>query len=297
MPRRPIYLNRSDRMALALLALVALAALIILWGTGGDMGHTPAVAADSMGVAGSPAAMAPHGEYTYAAGERRARLTAFDPNTADSTQLLQLGLQPWQVRSIYRYRAHGGVFRRPSDFARLYGLTAGQYRALEPYIRISADYRPAADVYARPEPAEPLARDTLRYPVKLKPTERVALNTADTTLLKRVPGIGSYYARRIVSYRQRLGGYVSVSQLAEIEGMPAEAMAYFTVDASHIQRLRINELTLAQLRRHPYIDYLQARDICDYRRLKGPIASLAQLRLLHVFPEAALDRLRPYIEF
>ena len=136
-----------------------------------------------------------------------------------------------------------------------------------PPVSIAPDYRPAAEVYARSEAAEPSARDTLRYPVKLKPTERVALNSADTALLKRVPGIGSYYARRIVNYRRQLGGYVSVSQLAEIEGMPAEAMAYFTVDASHIQRLRINELTLAQL------------------------------RLLHVFPEAALDRLRPYIEF
>ena len=284
-------------MALALLALVALAALVLLWGTGADMGHTPAVAADSVGATNGPAAVAPCGEGTYATGERRVRLTEFDPNTADSTLLLQIGLQPWQVRCIYRYRAHGGVYRRPSDFARLYGLTAGQYRALEPYIRIAPDYRPAAEVYARSEAAEPSARDTLRYPVKLKPTERVALNSADTALLKRVPGIGSYYARRIVNYRRQLGGYVSVSQLAEIEGMPAEAMAYFTVDASHIQRLRINELTLAQLRRHPYIDYLQARDICDYRRLKGPISSLAQLRLLHVFPEAALDRLRPYIEF
>ena len=284
-------------MALALLVLVALAALILLWGAGGGMGHTPAVAADSVGATNGPAPVAPREEGAYATGERRVRLTEFDPNPADSTLLLQIGLQPWQVRCIYRYRAHGGVYRRPSDFARLYGLTAGQYRALEPYIRIAPDYRPAAEVYARPEAVEPLPRDTLRYPVKLKPTERVALNTADTTLLKRVPGIGSYYARRIVNYRRQLGGYVSVSQLGEIEGMPAEAMAYFTVDASHIQRLRINELTLAQLRRHPYIDYLQARDICDYRRLKGPISSLAQLRLLHVFPEAALDRLRPYIEF
>ena len=171
-------------MALALLTLMALAALILLWGTGADMGHTPAVAADSTGTAETPAAMAPRGAYAYATGEHRVRLTEFDPNTADSTLLLQIGLQPWQVRNIYRYRAHGGVYRRPSDFARLYGLTAGQYRALEPYIRISPDYRPAADVYARSEAGEPSARDTLRYPVKLKPTERVALNTADTTLLK-----------------------------------------------------------------------------------------------------------------
>ena len=65
---------------------------------------------------------------------------AFDPNTADSTQLLRLGLKPWQVRSIYRYRAKGGVFSEPADFARVYGLTLKQYRELEPYIRIGRDY-------------------------------------------------------------------------------------------------------------------------------------------------------------
>ena len=70
---------------------------------------------------------------------RQIKLFAFDPNTADSTQLEQLGLQRWQIRNIYRYRKAGGIYRRPQDFASLYGLTAGQYKQLEPYIRISAD--------------------------------------------------------------------------------------------------------------------------------------------------------------
>ena len=71
-------------------------------------------------------------------------LFPFDPNTADSTALLRLGLQPWQVRAIYKYRARGGVYRQPSDFARLYGLTQQRYRQLKPYIRIGQDYQPAA---------------------------------------------------------------------------------------------------------------------------------------------------------
>ena len=74
-----------------------------------------------------------------------ARLFAFDPNTADSSTLLRLGLKPWQVRSIYKYRAHGGHFRKPQDFARLYGLTLAQYRRLEPYISIKSEVM-AADV-------------------------------------------------------------------------------------------------------------------------------------------------------
>lgn len=109
----------------------------------------------------------------------------------------------------------GRVYTKPSDFARLYGLTAKQYRELEPYITISSDYRPASELLPKEKQVE---RDTVRYPVKISPTEHIALNTADTTMLRKVPGIGSYYAHRIVSYRERLGGFVDVEQLREIEG-------------------------------------------------------------------------------
>ena len=137
-----------------------------------------------------------HGNQYYSQLQRRPlRLVPFDPNTADSTVLLGLGLQEWQVRNIYKYRAAGGVYRRPLDFARLYGLTRKQYRELEPYIRISDDYLPAATLIKSEAVIE---RDTVRYPVKIKPTERIEVNTADTSMLKRVPGIGSYFARRIV---------------------------------------------------------------------------------------------------
>ena len=66
-----------------------------------------------------------HARTTYyaVAPNHRAERFCFDPNTADSTQLLRLGLQPWQVRNIYRYRARGGIYRTREDFARLYGLT------------------------------------------------------------------------------------------------------------------------------------------------------------------------------
>jgi len=220
-------------------------------------------------------------------------LFPFDPNTADSTALLRLGLQPWQVRNIYKYRANGGVYSKPSDFARLYGLTVKQFRKLEPYIRISPDYLPASTLVER----EKSMRDTSLYPMKLKETERIALNTADTTALKRVPGIGSYYARSVVRYGERLGGYVSVDQLDEIDGFPAESKHYFYISNPQPKRLNVNTLTLSELRRHPYIGYYRARTITEYRRLHGRINSLEELRFDRDFTPEAIARLSPYIEF
>ena len=214
----------------------------------------------------------------------------FDPNTADSTQLLRLGLHPFQVRSIYRYRAQGGVFRTKRDFAQLYGLTKKDYLRLEPYIRISDDYQPASTLFQKDE------RDTLRYPVKIKDGEHITLNTADTTQLMRVPGIGSYYAKEIIRHGKWIGGYVNVNQLDEIDGFPQSAKKYFVINHPTPQRININKLSLQELRRHPYINYYQAKAIIDYRRLHGDIKNLQDLRFSKDFSEDAIQRLEPYIE-
>ncbi|MCR5513055.1 MAG: helix-hairpin-helix domain-containing protein [Prevotella sp.] len=215
----------------------------------------------------------------------------FDPNTADSTQLLRLGLHPFQVRSIYRYRAQGGVFRTKRDFAQLYGLTKKDYLRLEPYIRISDDYQPASTLFQKDE------RDTLRYPVKIKDGEHITLNTADTTQLMRVPGIGSYYAKEIIRHGKWIGGYVNVNQLDEIDGFPQSAKKYFVINHPTPQRININKLSLQELRRHPYINYYQAKAIIDYRRLHGDIKNLQDLRFSKDFSEDAIQRLEPYIEY
>ena len=238
----------------------------------------------------------------YAVEGRAVERFPFDPNTADSTQLLRLGLQPWQVRNIYKYRAKGGIYRQKEDFAKLYGLTVKQYRELEPYIRISSDYQPAAIlVETRGSRDSGYSRDTrdssLRYPVKIKENEHVVLNTADTTQLRTVPGIGTYYAKEIVRHGQWLGGYVSVDQLDEIEGFPQESKKYFVIQGASPKKLNVNKLDLQQLRKHPYINYYQAKTILDYRRLHGKITSLDDLRLSRDFPPEAIRRLEPYVEF
>ncbi len=280
-----------------LLAVVVLSAVVVgimdKGGMSSQLARTDSLTADS---SIRKAAVRRGGQYIYNVETVRRKLSAFDPNTADSTLLLSLGLQPWQVRSIYRYRAKGGIYRQPSDFARLYGLTVKQYKELLPYIHISDEYKPAAEVYGRTD-AVRSGRDTLRYPVKLQPGQYVTLDDADTASLRKVPGIGRYYASRIVRYRNDLGGYVSVAQLSEIEGIPEAALSYFRVTGGAVRKLNLNRLTLNELKHHPYINFYQARRIIDYRRLKGPLHSIDDLRLLKDFSQRDIDRLRPYVEF
>lgn len=257
-------------------------------------------------------------EKYYAVEEKKVHLQAFDPNTADSTVLLGLGLQPWQVRSIYKYRAAGGVYTRPEDFARLYGLSKKKYRELKPYIRIGDDYRPASESVTAIREGNNQAkhlhdsRDSRgsqdaafaegnamlnERPAKLKQGETIAVNTSDTTMLQRVPGIGPYFARKIARYREQLGGYASKEQLLEIPDFPESALPYLSVTPSGVRKLNINRATAEQLRKHPYISFAMARQILDYRRMRGNIRDLNDLSLLPNFTKETIDKLRPYIEY
>lgn len=285
-------MNRNDRkIALAAIG-VALAALGGIWLTGSEDEALPTtvVASDTLRT------MTGHHRPVVKEGPlpvRHVETFPFDPNTADSSQLIRLGLQSWQVHNIYKYRARGGVYRKKEDFARLYGLTVKDYHRLEPYIRISSDYQPAATLVKE----ERKERDTLRYPVKIQEDEQVVLNTADTATLRKVPGIGVYFAKEIVRYGQRLGGYVSVDQLDEIADFPQASKKYFVVQQANPKKLNVNQLTLQQLRRHPYINYYQARAIKEYCRLHGPLKSLDDLRLSRDFPPEVIQRLAPYVTF
>ena len=292
---RRYYYSLGDRRAILALALLAVGfsvAVLLFYGQGST---SPASLTDSISADTFPRRDVVRQQTSQPIPESGQELFAFDPNTADSTALLKLGLSRWQVVNIYKYRNRGGVYRKPSDFARLYGLTVYQYKRLEPYIRISPDYSTPASSLFPSESDAPVSRSTARSR-KLQPGENVDLNVADTTQLQLVPGIGSYFARRIVQYRDRLGGYVSVGQLDEIEDFPASAKSFLTVTSSPL-RLDVNKLSLAQLRRHPYINYYQARAIVEYRRLRGPFQSLEDLASLPDFTPQDIQRLSPYLEF
>ena len=142
------YLQRNDRDALLaiIIAMTVLMGLIFLFNR--EPSETAQKENDSIQTYRTEHATSQNPVY-YKEGYQIKEAFPFDPNTADSVQFKRLGLQAWQIKSILHYRAKGGVYSRPSDFARVYGMTKRQYEALAPFIRIADDYKPASDFYGK----------------------------------------------------------------------------------------------------------------------------------------------------
>lgn len=219
----------------------------------------------------------------------------FNPNTADSATLIKVGLKSWQVKNLLAYRRAGGRWKDADDFKRLYGLTEEEYQRLRPYIKIPP---PVKDVYFTEN--DRARQDSLRQlrPEKFAELTVLDLNTVDTLTLRKIPGVGVGYSRSIVSYRQRLGGFVSVAQLKEIEGLPDRIEEWFTVDENAaVNRISINKSDFKTLLRHPYLSYEQVKVITTHIRKYGPLRSWKDLQLYKEFTSRDFERLTPYFMF
>ena len=218
-------------------------------------------------------------------------LAPFDPNTADSIELLRLGLSPYVVRNVLRYREKGGRFTTPESFARIYGLEAQQFETLRSYIRIAEPVRQRTDSFRQ------VVKDSIRFTYKYPKGTLVDVGVADTAELKKIPGIGSGISKAIVGYRNRLGGFYSLEQLREVRFVTPEMMEWFKLDSVSIRPLPVNRAGLDRLRAHPYLNFYQARVIVEHRKKHGEIKSLSQLSLYEEFTEKDLERLSAYLLF
>ena len=219
----------------------------------------------------------------------------FNPNTADSATLIKVGLKSWQVKNLLAYRRAGGRWKDADDFKRLYGLSDEDYQRLRPYIKIPP---PIKDVYFTEK--DRARQDSLRQlrPEKFAELTVLNLNTVDTLTLRKIPGVGVGYSRSIVSYRQRLGGFVSVAQLKDIEGLPDRIEEWFTVDENaEVNRISINKSDFKTLLHHPYLSYEQVKVITTHIRKYGPLRSWKDLQLYKEFTSRDFERLTPYFMF
>lgn len=219
-----------------------------------------------------------------------ARLFSFNPNTADSSQLVSLGLKPWQARNVVKYRQKGGHFRQATDFEKIYGLTKKEFTRLLPYISIPEEKTVT-------DKSEPRQHEKKYVSDKFQNIVILDINKADTSVLKRIPGIGSYYAKQICSYREQLGGYIAISQLDEIENLPEGIEKWFTIEPTKPRPLDINRSNFKTLVHHPYLSYKQVCAIANLKRKYGKIKSIHELGMLLEFTQKDIERLSPYLTF
>lgn len=207
-------------------------------------------------------------------------LFQFDPNTAIDQDFKRLGLSAKQIRTIRNYLNKGGRFHTRDDFSKIWGLSDHQKTTLSKYIVIeSKDEK---------EPERKVVGEIIK----------IELNTADSIALKQLPGIGEKLSKRIVKYRDILGGYNSLGQLNEVYGLNDETIHEIenlvTIDLSRIRKLDLNFADMKELSKHPYIQKNLADKIIKFRASSGSIPDLAVLRDNMILNIDEYNRLRPY---
>jgi DNA uptake protein ComE-like DNA-binding protein len=209
----------------------------------------------------------------------------FNPNLLPSEQWSRMGLKDWQIKVIKNYEAKGGKFYKKEDLKRMYCISPSEYEILEPYISIPEQKNEYAD--RKPEIRE------------VKKRVMVDLNTADSAAMLELYGIGPSFAKRIIKYRNLLGGFYTKNQLLEVYGFDQERLdkieAYCDVNSSAIKRININKVRADELKKHPYLDYYTAKAIVDQRVILGRYTSVQQIKSIPLIHEDLFNKIQHYL--
>lgn len=208
----------------------------------------------------------------------------FNPNMLPSEQWSKMGLKDWQIKVIKKFEAKGGKFYKKEDFKRLFCISPSEYEILEPYISIpenKSDY-----AIRKPEISE------------IKKKVLVDLNTADSVTLLTLYGIGPAFAKRIIKYRNLLGGFYSKNQLLEVYGFDQDRLdkieANCDVSLGGIKQININIVRTDELKKHPYMDYYTAKAIVDQRVILGRFTSIQQIKSIPLIHEDLFNKIQHY---
>ncbi len=204
----------------------------------------------------------------------------FNPNTADYNQLIDFGFNRFQANNLIEYRKKVGAFKTRNELMKIYGVDSSFYKSIENHIQI--------------EIAEESPIDTYK-PVLLN----VELNSADSTDLLKLNGIGPVFATRILKYRDLLGGFYSTSQLLEVYNFSEETFQEIEISISAdtllIKKIRLNFAEYADLIRHPYFTKKQVEAVLNYRQKNGSFHDILQIKTNDLVDSKTFSRIRPYL--
>ncbi len=230
----------------------------------------------------------------------------FDPNELDEEGWKNLGVTEKTIRTILNYRNKGGHFFEKDELLKIYGFDTAKYEQLESYIHIAAEEKDVMNPLEKSvyKPKEKHEWKTAYPERKEKPKyeqRKVELNSADSALLVTVKGIGPVLSKRIIKYRNRLGGFVNVNQMMEVYGMDSvwfeSIKTSLLVDSTTVAKIPINTITKEELEKHPYFWNNIAKTICNYRQQHGAFTNIDDMKKIYTLDETLLGKIEPYLSF
>jgi competence protein ComEA len=208
----------------------------------------------------------------------------FDPNTITYKEMVSRGFSKRIASNIIKYREKGGIFHQPEDLFKIYGMDSVIFYIQYPDISINSRNN------QNKKPTDLIQAKTKHI---------IEINSADSVQLIDLDGIGKVLSKRIIKYRELVGGFYDIHQLKEVYGITDSLYSKISprlkADTSLVKKININNCTFYDLKKHPYIGDYDAKSIINYRKLMGPIDSLQQLLENQILTNEHYEKIVPYL--
>ena len=222
----------------------------------------------------------------------KGELFNFDPNTLDESGWKRLGIKDKTIKTIQNFLSKKGHFYKPEDIGKIWGLHPDEIERLIPFVKIESTN---TSNYPDKKNYENKAYEKVKYTPSV-----VEINSADTSSLIALPGIGSKLSQRILNYRDKLGGFYKVEQIGETFGLSDSTFQKlkprFTISKSPLRQININIATLDEMKTHPYLRYVIANAIIQYRNQHGNYSTVEDLRKIVLITDEIFNKAAPYLK-
>jgi competence protein ComEA len=211
----------------------------------------------------------------------------FDPNAISPAEWKRLGVPDKTIRTIINYRTKGGKFRSAEDLRKIWGFKKEEAERLIPFVQIKGNEQPEKPGRAEPNPQP-------KQPVIRNIPKEIDINSATAEEWKALPGIGEVLANRIIKFRERIGGFVSMEQLHKTYGISDSVFQligpYIKLDPSNLPKLNLNTASAYDMRRRLNILPAIAKVIVMYREQYGPYQSVNDLKKVVLVSDTLFQR-------
>lgn len=225
------------------------------------------------------------------------KLFTFNPNTISYDSLLKLGVSTKTASTFINFRNKGARFYKPEDMSKVYGITATDFEFLEPYISIPSS-KPVKNDRKNDNATEKTASENKPKPAK---PYVVHVNTADSSDLVKVKGIGPFYAGEIIDLRKEIGGILKPADLLHLYKMDSTRLAglmeFLIIEPEESLKIPINEVNFVGLIKIPFLNKNQVNAILNYREMHGDFKTIDDLAEIKILTEPVINELTPRLDF
>lgn len=222
----------------------------------------------------------------------KGELFYFDPNTASVDDWIRLGVREKTANTIQKYISKGGKFYKPGDLKKIWGMSETDANRLIPYVSIKTADKNYSHFQEKQfsEKASHASKKSL---------DKIDINFADSNAFIALPGIGSKLANRIISFREKLGGFYSIDQIGETYMLPDSTFQkikpQLIVNSKATKKININSASVDEMKSHPYIRYYIANAIFQYRKQHGNFQSVEEIKKIMTVTDDIYNKAFPYL--